>query len=60
MMEDNGNREQTGALPLEGSFPETVPGIASLIIQMPWELLKTLKSLFVKWFQNWEQALLSL
>ena len=26
MMEDNGNREQTGALPLEGSFPETVPG----------------------------------
>ena len=25
-MEDNGNREQTGALPLEGSFPETVPG----------------------------------
>ena len=26
MMEDNGTREQTGALPLEGSFPETVPG----------------------------------
>ena len=22
MMEDNGTREQTGALPLEGSFPE--------------------------------------
>lgn len=27
MMEDNGTREQTGALPLEGSFPEAVPGI---------------------------------
>lgn len=26
MMEDNGTREQTGALPLEGSFPEAVPG----------------------------------
>lgn len=25
-MEDNGTREQTGALPLEGSFPEAVPG----------------------------------
>ena len=26
MMEDNGTREQTGALPLEWSFPEAVPG----------------------------------
>ena len=26
MMEDNGTREQTGALPLEGSFLEAVPG----------------------------------
>ena len=30
MMEDNGTREQTGALPLEGSFLEAVPGTVAL------------------------------